>query len=130
SIWDKVERLKAHVKVLASYIPEANLKETLEAANLCKADLATEMVGEFPELRGQMGRIYALEQGSDKEVALAIDEHWMPRGEKAPLPQTACGALLSLAEKIDNLLGFFGLDLKPTSSSDPFALRRQALGLV
>ncbi len=130
SIWDKVERLKAHVLTLASYIPQANLKQTLEAANLCKADLATEMVGEFPELQGQMGRIYALEQGSDKEVAYAIDEHWMPRGEKAPLPQTACGALLSLAEKIDNLLGFFGLDLKPTSSSDPFALRRQALGLV
>ncbi len=130
SLWDKKERLKTHVTTLAPYYTEANLEDTLEAANLCKADLATEMVREFPELQGQMGRIYATEQGEHKDVAMAIDEHWMPRGEKAPLPQSACGTLLSIAEKIDNLLGFFGLDLKPTSSSDPFALRRQALGLV
>lgn len=130
SVWDKVERLKSHVAMLSPYFPEANLEQTLQAATLCKADLATEMVGEFPELQGQMGRIYAREQGLAHDIAHAIDEHWMPRGEKAPLPQTACGVLLSVAEKIDNLLGFFGLDLKPTSSSDPFALRRQALGLV
>ncbi len=130
SVWDKVERLKSHVAMLEPYVKNANLDKTLEAASLAKADLATEMVGEFPELQGQMGRIYAMEQGRDEKVALAIDEHWMPRGEKAPLPQTDEGALLSIAEKIDNLLGFFGLDLKPTSSSDPFALRRQALGLV
>ncbi|MCE5295383.1 MAG: glycine--tRNA ligase subunit beta, partial [Chlamydiales bacterium] len=114
----------------ASYVPDAKLADAITAADLCKADLATEMVGEFPELQGQMGRIYAEKQGKNADIAKAIDEHWMPRGEKAPLPQTACGTLLSLAEKMDNLLGFFGLDLKPTSSSDPFALRRQALGIV
>jgi len=130
SVWDKVERLKAHVASLQPYVQGADLTKTLQAASLAKADLATEMVGEFPELQGQMGRIYAKEQGKDEKVALAIDEHWMPRGEKSPLPKTEEGALLSIAEKIDNLLGFFGLDLKPTSSSDPFALRRQALGLV
>lgn len=130
SVWDKVERLKLHVAMLSPYVPEADLEKTLQAATLCKADLASEMVGEFPELQGQMGRIYAQKAGLGDDIALAIDEHWMPRGEKAPLPKTATGTLLSLAEKVDNLLGFFGLDLKPTSSSDPFALRRQALGLV
>ena len=96
---------------------------------ICKG-LASEMVGEFPELQGQMGKIYARLQGKPEEIALAINEHWMPRGEKAALPVTEVGALVSISDKIDNLLGFFGLDLKPTSSSDPYGLRRQALGLV
>lgn len=130
SIWDKVERLKKHVGILHSYFPDVDLTQALDAVHLCKADLATEMVGEFPELQGQMGRIYASLQAKPQEVSVAIDEHWMPRGEKAPLPQTETGAIISLADKIDNLLGFFGLDLKPTSSSDPYALRRQAIGLV
>jgi glycyl-tRNA synthetase len=130
SLHDKIDRLASHVKIVQSYLPKANLQFALEAATLCKADLASEMVGEFPELQGQMGRIYASLQGKPQEVALAIDEHWMPRGEKAALPATDVGALLSICDKIDNLLGFFGLNLKPTSSSDPYALRRQALGLV
>lgn len=127
---DKVERLIQHVDVLAGYFPNANKKFAEEAALLCKADLVSEMVGEFPELQGQMGRIYALHAKKPDEVALAIDEHWMPRGENAPLPTTASGTILSLADKLDNLLGFFALDLKPTSSSDPYALRRQGLGIV
>ncbi len=130
TVYDKVKRLVALVNLLHPYLPAAHKEYAEQAALLSKADLASEMVGEFPELQGQMGRIYATEQGYPQEVALAIDEHWMPRGEKAALPQTAAGVLVSLADKIDNLLGFFGLDLKPTSSSDPYALRRQALGLV
>lgn len=130
SLWDKVERLQRHARTLLTYFPEVRPEDANHAALICKADLATEMVGEFPELQGQMGRIYAERQNLPQQVCLAIDEHWMPRGEKAPTPQTATGALLSIADKIDNLLGFFGLDLKPTSSSDPYALRRQALGLI
>jgi glycyl-tRNA synthetase len=127
---DKVKRLEMHAKTISTYFNTVNLQFVEEAASLAKADLATEMVGEFPELQGQMGRIYALKQGKNPEVALAIDEHWMPRGEGAELPKTVTGKILSLADKIDNLLGFFALGLKPTSSSDPYALRRQALGII
>lgn len=130
SLYDKVERLCSHVKMLHPFLPQANLEYALAAAELSKADLATEMVGEFPELQGQMGRIYASRQNKPEKVSLAIDEHWMPRGEKGELPHTYEGTLCSLADKIDNLLGFFGLGLKPTSSSDPYALRRQTIGLV
>ena len=130
TMYDKVLRLEKLVKILATYIPCDHLPLLIETATLCKADLATEMVGEFPELQGQMGRIYAEKQGKPQALALGIDEHWMPRGEGAPLPTTAIGILLSIADKIDNLLGFFALNLKPTSSSDPYALRRQALGLI
>jgi len=130
TVYEKAERLQKHAETLADYIPGANRKLLKEAALLSKADLASEMVGEFPDLQGVMGRIYAEKQGKDMEVAIAIDEHWMPRGEKAPLPTTTTGTVLSLADKIDNLLGFFALDLKPTSSSDPYALRRAALGII
>ncbi len=126
----KVGRLIRNVKLLHSYLPLCTLEKASHAASICKADLASQLVGEFPELQGVIGKIYAKEHGEDQEVATAIDEHWMPRGENAPLPQTGCGILLSLAEKIDNLLSCFILDQKPTSSSDPFALRRQALGIM
>lgn len=127
---DKAVRLQAHVKGLHAYFPTVDLQDAFLTAGLAKADLVTEMVHEFPELQGVMGRIYATRQGKAQLIATAIDEHWMPRGEKAPLPQTALGALLSIADKVDNLLGFFGIDLRPTSSSDPYALKRQGLGLV
>ncbi|MCH9610628.1 MAG: hypothetical protein S4CHLAM81_06540 [Chlamydiales bacterium] len=127
---DKVVRLKQIAKKLHSLLPLCPLDQVEKAAELCKADLATELVGEFPDLQGVVGRLYASAQGVQSEVALAIDEHWMPRGEKRPLPKSACGTLLSLCEKIDNLISFFSIGLKPTSSSDPFALRRQALGLI
>ena len=130
TVYDKVQRIRSCTHILAKLIPGANRAFLEEAAMLCKADLASEMVGEFEELQGDMGRIYASLQGKPLEVAQAIGEHWMPRGENSPLPQTLTGALLSIADKIDSLLGFFGLDIKPTSSSDPHALRRQALGIV
>lgn len=132
TVYDKVERLKKHVDVLAKHFsfPQAAVSDAQVVATLCKADLVSEMVGEFPELQGQMGRIYAMKQGKSASIAIGIDEHWMPRREGAPLPTTLAGTIVSLADKIDNLLGFFALGLKPTSSSDPYALRRQGIGLI
>ena len=104
---DKVARMKQLVRRLHAVLPLAPLPDVEEAVELCKVDLATELVGEFPELQGVIGRLYAQEHGVKPEIALAIDEHWMPRGEHAPLHQSGCGTLLSLAEKIDNLESFF-----------------------
>ncbi len=130
SVWDKVVRLKKISEMLHATTPLGDLKDVIRAAELCKADLASQLVGEFPELQGHVGMIYALESGEPQSVALAIEQHWMPRGERAPLPTSPTGILLSLSEKIDNLLSCFVLGLKPTSSSDPYALRRQAIGLI
>lgn len=130
SIGGKSDRLGSYVQVLHRFLPLCSLEKLQRAAFLCKADLASNLVREFPDLQGKIGSLYARIQGEDAEVASAIDEHWMPRREKGPFPQTACGTILSLAEKIDNLLSCYALGLIPTSSSDPFALRRQALGLI
>jgi glycyl-tRNA synthetase len=130
SLWNKVERMIALVEILQAQLPICDLNVAVRAATLSKADLASDLVGEFPELQGIVGKLYALKHGEKREVAIAIDEHWMPRGEKAPLPKSSCGILLSLAEKIDNFLSCYALDLKPTSSSDPYALRRQAMGML
>jgi glycyl-tRNA synthetase len=116
--------------MLNNHIAIADQKKVARAALLCKADLASALVGEFPELQGTIGKYYALAQKEDKEVAEAIQEHWMPRSEHAPLPKTASGIILSLADKIDNLIGFYSVGLKPSSSSDPYALRRQSIGIL
>ena len=130
SVFKKVQRIKTNVTILQKHLQIGSLNKAQRAAELCKADLASELVGEFPELQGTIGKYYALAQGEDPEVAEAIDEHWMPRNEKAPLPETQTGLLLSLADKIDNLISCFSIGLKPSSSSDPYALRRQVLGMV
>lgn len=130
SVWEKVNRNIAIASMLHTALPICDLQPLLRAATLCKADLASDLVGEFPELQGMVGKLYALKQGEHPDVAAGIEEHWMPRGEKAPLPQTHCGVLLGIAEKIDNFLSCFALDLKPTSSSDPYGLRRQAIGML
>ncbi|MCC5831899.1 MAG: glycine--tRNA ligase [Chlamydiales bacterium] len=130
SVWEKVERLRKIAATLHNHLPICDAEDLLRAAELCKSDLASLLVGEFPELQGHAGAIYARKQGESEAVAYAIEEHWMPRGERAPLPQTPCGLLLSLADKIDNLLSSFTVGLKPTSSSDPYALRRQGIGLI
>lgn len=110
---------------------DAAARERLtRAATLCKADLVTGMVGEFPELQGVMGRIYHLADGGDPEVAQAIEEHYAPRAAAGTLPQTPAGALLSLVDKVDSIVGCFRAGLAPTGSQDPYALRRQALGAV
>ncbi len=130
SVFDKVERIKAHAESIQKFLKISTPEKATRAAELCKADLASEMVYEFPDLQGVIGRYYANAQGENAEVATAIEEHWMPRGESSPLPSTPTGTIVSIADKYDNLLGCFTAGLKPTSSSDPHALRRQALALI
>lgn len=130
SLYDKTERLKKHAEVLLKHLPIADKNKVARAAHLSKTDLVSGVVYEFPELQGIIGKIYALNHGEDKDVAASIDEQWMPRGENAPLPQSSTGTILSLADKIDNIIACFGMNLKPTSSSDPYALRRQVLGII
>jgi glycyl-tRNA synthetase len=130
TVYAKVERIVAHAHSIQQLLLISTPEKVERAALLCKADLASHMVYEFPELQGIIGRYYALAQDQDHEVAQALDEHWMPRGENAPLPETETGIIVSLADKIDNLLGCFCIGLKPTSSSDPYALRRQVLGII
>jgi len=130
TVYDKVLRIEAHAKILHQMLKIGDLAKVSRAAQLSKADLATEMVFEFPDLQGTIGKYYALYSGEDREVAVAIEEQWMPRGEHGELPKTATGKILSLSDKIDNLIGCYIADLKPTSSSDPYALRRQTLGII
>jgi glycyl-tRNA synthetase beta chain len=100
------------------------------AAYLCKCDLLTEMVGEFPELQGIMGEIYAKAEGEKPEVAQALREYYLPQGPSDPCPTSPLSVELALMDKLDTLLGFIGAGLKPTGSKDPFALRRAALGVI
>ena len=100
------------------------------AAKLIKADLLTHMVGEFPELQGIMGRIYAEHQGEDPEIARAIEEHYCPIGTDGELPESALGSVMALADKFDSLIAFFSVGITPTGNLDPFALRRQAIGSI
>lgn len=130
SLLDKVKRLEK----LALYIGEKSNLSTADqisrAAKLCKADLVSNMVYEFPELQGIMGRYYALQSGENEEVAQAIFEHYLPRFAGDIIPETNTGKILSIAEKIDNMVGCFAIGIKPTGSQDPYGLRRQAIGLV
>lgn len=130
SVFQKVERIVAHAKTIQQILNISTPSKVERAALLSKSDLTSNMVYEFPELQGTMGTYYAIAQGEDPEIAQSIHEHWMPRGENAPLPETETGTIISLADKFDNLLGCFSLGLKPTSSSDPYALRRQVLGII
>ena len=120
SVAQKVDRL----------LSLAETKEENRAISLCKADLVTQMVGEFPELQGVMGEIYAIEQEEDENVAVAIREHYKPNGAKDSLPSGYLGARLSFFDKLDTLVGFLGVGIYPTGSRDPFALRRAALSIV
>ncbi|WP_027719088.1 glycine--tRNA ligase subunit beta [Desulfovirgula thermocuniculi] len=130
SLYDKVERLVGLSRYLAGvfHLAPQEREKVSRAAYLCKADLVTTMVYEFPELQGVMGREYALRGGEDPEVAWAIFEHYLPRFAGDALPATMAGRILSLAEKMDNLVGCFAVGIEPTGSQDPYGLRRQALG--
>lgn len=129
TLYQKMERVKALTLKLARHF-HFNEAKAERAAHLSKADLPSELVGEFPDLQGIIGKHYALHQGEDPEVALAIAEQWLPTGEGGSLPTTETGIVLSLADKLDNLISYFHIGLKPTSSSDPLALRRQSLGII
>lgn len=127
---DKVMRIVTIAPLINNALEIADTQKIERAALLCKADLASSLVKEFPDLQGTVGKYYALAQKEDREVASAIEESWMPRAEGKPLPTSATGTILCLADKIDNLLGYYSVGLKPTSSSDPFSLRRQTIGLL
>ena len=127
--FDKTQRLRK----LGSLISDELLisKEKVElSASICKVDLLSELVGEFPELQGVMGGYFASAQGFDKDLVMAISEQYLPTGSGSRVPKKPFSITLSLADKIDTLVGFFGLNQKPTSSKDPYALRRLALGCL
>lgn len=134
TVADKVERVVKLAEWLASLegtgLLRANPEQTQLAARLCKADLVTEMVGEFPELQGLMGGYYAEKEGLPVEVSHAIRDHYKPVGQGDDVPTDPVTVFVSLADKLDTLGAFFGVDLPPTGSKDPFALRRAALGVV
>jgi len=130
SILDKVECLRSLAVSIGENLGLSNQDDLDRAALLCKADLLSSMVYEFPELQGIMGRYYARQSAENSEVAEAILEHYLPKFAGDRLPVTATGTVLALAEKLFNLTAFFAMGIKPTGSQDPYALRRQALGVV
>jgi glycyl-tRNA synthetase beta chain len=123
---DRIERLAGELAPLVG----ADVKKAKRAARLCKADLLTEMVGEFPELQGTMGKYYAEEQGEDESVAHAVEDHYRPKGPDDLVPSDPVSIAVALADKIDMLVGFWAVDEKPSGSKDPYALRRAALGVI
>ncbi|MBW2586324.1 MAG: glycine--tRNA ligase subunit beta [Deltaproteobacteria bacterium] len=125
----KVRRLQANARALAER-SNADIDACVEAARLCKADLETLIVFEFPELQGEMGRWYALREGIDSAVADAIRDHYRPQGADDVVPDQLVGAVVAVADRIDTLVGCFGIGLVPSGSADPFALRRAALGII
>ncbi len=132
SLLDKAERLKALVKFIGTELKlaETTNHHTQRAAWLCKADLTTHMVIEFPSLQGITGRYYAKNSGESEPVAIAIAEHYQPLGADTPLPESEGGAILAIADKLDTIVGYFGIEERPTGSQDPYSLRRHALGTI
>jgi glycyl-tRNA synthetase beta chain len=128
--YEKMERFRALAEGLAEQLQPALKAKVYQAATLCKADLVTGMVGEFPEVQGIMGREYALLQGIDAEVASAIAEHYLPNQAGGELPASDLGAFVSIADKLDTICGCFSVGLIPSGSADPYALRRAALGII
>jgi glycyl-tRNA synthetase beta chain len=127
--YQRVERIARLARELAPHV-NADPAKAERAAWLAKTDLVTEMVGEFPELQGTMGRYYAEQQGSDEAVAHAIEDHYKPQGPNDLVPADPVSVAVALADKLDTLVGFWAIDEKPTGSKDPYALRRAALGVI
>tara|TARA_B100000029_G_scaffold425582_1_gene434050 strand:- start:172 stop:2238 length:2067 start_codon:yes stop_codon:yes gene_type:complete len=129
TFYDRTKRLRK----LASFVSEQlniNKEKTEIASSICKADLVSDLVGEYPELQGVMGKYFAIEQGFEKDVSMAISDHYLPIGINSEVPTKPISIAVALVDKIDVLVGFFGINEKPTSSKDPFALRRTAIGLL
>ncbi|MCM2321156.1 MAG: glycine--tRNA ligase subunit beta [Pseudomonas sp.] len=129
SVFNKAERVSALAGFIAARIG-GDAERAERAGILSKCDLASEMVGEFPEMQGIAGYYYALHDGEPADVALALNEQYMPRGAGAELPSTLTGAAVAVADKLDTLVGIFGIGMLPTGSKDPYALRRAALGVL
>ncbi|CAD5376149.1 glycine tRNA synthetase, beta subunit [Pseudomonas sp. OF001] len=129
SVFDKAKRVSELAAFIAARIG-GDAERAARAGLLSKCDLASEMVGEFPEMQGIAGYYYALHDGEPADVALALNEQYMPRGAGAELPSTLTGAAVAVADKLDTLVGIFGIGMLPTGSKDPYALRRAALGVL
>ena len=129
TFYDRTQRLR---KLASLVSDQLNLsKEKIEiASSICKADLVSDLVGEYPELQGVMGKYFAMEQGFEEDISMAISDHYLPIGTNSDVPKKPIGAAVAIIDKIDMLVGFFGINEKPTSSKDPFALRRTAIGLL
>ena len=132
SLHDKLTRLKELSTLIAERIgvDESVRDHIIRAASLCKADLTTQMVIEFPSLQGIIGKYYAENSGEPDAVAVAIEEHYQPIAADAPIPRTDVGTIVALADKIDTIVGYFGIDERPTGSQDPYSLRRHAIGTI
>jgi len=129
TFYNKTQRLKKSAGLIAEQLNLA--KEKVEiASSICKADLVSDLVGEYPELQGVMGKYFAREQGFEEDVSMAVSDHYLPIGINSEVPKKPISVAVSLIDKIDILVGFFGINEKPTSSKDPFALRRNAIGLL
>jgi len=129
TFYDRTQRLRKLATIISNQL---NLsKEKIEiTSSICKADLVSDLVGEFPELQGVMGKYFAIEQGFEEDVAKAISDHYLPIGINSEVPKKPIGSAVAIIDKIDILVGFFGIDERPTSSKDPFALRRSGIGLL
>ncbi len=129
TFYDRTQRLR---KLASQISDQLNLsKEKIEiTSSICKADLVSDLVGEYPELQGVMGKYFAMEQGFEEDVSMAISDHYLPTGINSDVPKKPIGVAVSLIDKIDMLVGFFGINEKPTSSKDPFGLKRNAVGLL
>ena len=132
SLYDKVKRLESLSSFIAQQMQVDNTTKdyAVKAAYLCKSDLTTQMVAEFPTLQGVMGRYFALEADAPPRVAIAIEDHYRPVAADSDLPTSLEGSILSIADKIDTIVGYFGINEKPTGSQDPYSLRRQAIGIL
>jgi glycyl-tRNA synthetase beta chain len=126
---ERVQRIIQLAKVIAPLLG-ADVDKAARTAELAKADLLTDMVGEFPELQGTMGKYYALHDGEDADVAVAIEQHYWPRFANDALPDNLVGTVVALADKLETLVGIWGIGLIPTGDKDPYALRRSALGIL
>ncbi|MFM7620669.1 MAG: glycine--tRNA ligase subunit beta [Alphaproteobacteria bacterium] len=129
SVYDKIQRIGSLAKFIAVFVPHTDLGLIEQVTQLSKVDLTSKAVAELPELQGKIGSFYALKQNYDAKIAMAIYEHYLPIGN-SELPKTALGITLALADKIDSIVGFYLANEKPTSSKDPYALRRSVLGIV
>jgi len=129
TFYNRTQRLRKLSSIISDQLNIS--KEKVEiASSICKADLVSDLVGEYPELQGVMGKYFAKEQGFEEDISTAISDHYLPIGINSEVPKKPVSIAVSLIDKIDMLVGFFGIDEKPTSSKDPFALRRNAIGLL
>jgi len=129
TFYEKTQRLKKLASMISDQL-NLSKEKTEVASSICKADLVSDLVGEYPELQGVMGRYFAIEQGFENDIAMSVSDHYLPVGINSEVSKKPLSSAVAIIDKIDTLVGFFGIDEKPTSSKDPFALRRSAIGLL